>query len=108
MEDDLARLEELSLVSKVCTELENHLGVGEKDLAEYIISLAWKNETVEKFKFALARSGAEFPDSFVANLLRIIQAMKPKKRRKKVMIFLCCIFSACVFCHSVGYLVMLS
>ena len=61
MEDELARLEELSLVSKVCTELENHLGVGEKDLAEFIISLAGKNNTFDKFKRALLKNGADFP-----------------------------------------------
>ena len=61
MEEDLVRLEELSLVSKVCTELENHLGVGEKDLAEFIISLAEKNTSLEKFKAALLKNGADFP-----------------------------------------------
>ena len=61
MDDDLFRLEELSLVSKVCTELENHLGVGEKDLAEFIISLAEKNKTLEKFRSALIKNGADFP-----------------------------------------------
>lgn len=30
--DEIKRLEYLSLVSKVCTELENHLGISEKDL----------------------------------------------------------------------------
>lgn len=30
--DDIKRLEYFSLVSKVCTELENHLGISEKDL----------------------------------------------------------------------------
>lgn len=30
--DEIQRLEYLSLVSKVCTELENHLGISEKDL----------------------------------------------------------------------------
>lgn len=65
MEKDLTRLEELSLVSKICTELENHLGVGEKDLAEFIISLALKNSTPEKFKNALLKNGADFPVCFV-------------------------------------------
>jgi ATP-dependent RNA helicase DHX8/PRP22 len=75
---DLERLEKLSLVSKVCTELENHLGINDKDLAEYIIHLAEKNPTFEKFKIAIIdASGEPFPDSFVANLLRIIQRMNP-------------------------------
>lgn len=30
--DELRELEYLSLVSKVCTELDNHLGLGDKDL----------------------------------------------------------------------------
>ena len=34
--DELEKLEELSLVSKICTELENHLGMNDKDLGKYI------------------------------------------------------------------------
>lgn len=30
--DEVAKLEHLSLVSKVCTELDNHLGLNDKDL----------------------------------------------------------------------------
>ncbi|PNJ50177.1 DHX8 isoform 1 [Pongo abelii] len=30
--EELAKLEYLSLVSKVCTELDNHLGINDKDL----------------------------------------------------------------------------
>lgn len=58
---DLAKLEELSLVSKICTELENHLGVNDKDLAEFIIALANKHATLDKFKAALLKNGADFP-----------------------------------------------
>ncbi|OCT55285.1 hypothetical protein XELAEV_18003285mg [Xenopus laevis] len=32
--DELQKLEYLSLVSKVCTELDNHLGINDKDLGE--------------------------------------------------------------------------
>lgn len=32
--EDLVKLEQLSLVSKICTELENHLGINDKDLGE--------------------------------------------------------------------------
>ena len=32
--DELEKLEYLSLVSKVCTELDNHLGMNDKDLGE--------------------------------------------------------------------------
>lgn len=33
--DELQQLEYLSLVSKVCTELDNHLGLNDKDLGGY-------------------------------------------------------------------------
>jgi ATP-dependent RNA helicase DHX8/PRP22 len=81
--DELRRLEHLSLVSKVCTELDNHYSMNDKDLAEFIIDLAEKHKTQEKFKKALLANGAEFADSFVENLLRIIQHMKPEKDTAK-------------------------
>lgn len=36
--DEVAKLEYLSLVSKICTELENHLGINDKDLGEFLFS----------------------------------------------------------------------
>ncbi|EHA97587.1 ATP-dependent RNA helicase DHX8 [Heterocephalus glaber] len=75
--EELAKLEYLALVSKVCTELDNHLGINDKDLAEFVISLAEKNTTVETFKASLVTSGAEFSDSLVSNLLRLIRSMSP-------------------------------
>ncbi len=59
--EDLQRLEELSLVSKICTELENHLGINDKDLAEFIIALARKHSSFDKFKASLLNNGADFP-----------------------------------------------
>jgi hypothetical protein len=72
----------LSLVSKICTELENHVCVNEKDLAEFIIYFAEKNDTFETIKNALVKTGAEFSDSCIANLLRIIQDMEPKRQKE--------------------------
>lgn len=77
--EEINQLEQLSLVSKICTELDNHLGINDKDLAEFIIMLSEKNPTLEKFRAALADNGAEFPESFTSNLLRLIQKMKPEK-----------------------------
>jgi hypothetical protein len=56
---DIERLEKISLVSKICTELENHLNLNDKDLAEFIIHLAEKNDTFDSFKKALHSNGAE-------------------------------------------------
>lgn len=78
--DELSKLEHLSLVSKICTELDNHLGMNDKDLAEFIIDLAETHTTFDTFKKALIENGAEFPDSFITSLLRIIQLMKTSKK----------------------------
>ncbi|XP_034415247.1 ATP-dependent RNA helicase DHX8-like [Cyclopterus lumpus] len=75
--EEIQRLEYLSLVSKVCTELENHLGLSEKDLAEFIINLAEKQPTFEGFKATLFDNGADFTDTFIGNLLRLIHTMRP-------------------------------
>lgn len=45
--------------------------------AEFIIDLASKHTTFDGFKAVLLKNGAEFSDSFISNLLRIIQLMKP-------------------------------
>uniref|UniRef100_A0AAY5KIF8 ATP-dependent RNA helicase DHX8 n=1 Tax=Esox lucius TaxID=8010 RepID=A0AAY5KIF8_ESOLU len=76
-DNELEQLEYLSLVSKVCTELDNHLGISDKDLAEFVISLAEKEPTFDGFKSLLLKNGAEFTDSLVGNLLRLIQTMRP-------------------------------
>ena len=41
--EELQQLEQLSLVSKICTELDNHLGINDKDLGKYTV-LTKKNE----------------------------------------------------------------
>ena len=82
--DELKKLEHLSLVSKVCTELDNHYNMNDKDLAEFIIDLAEKNSNFDKFKKVLLENGADFSDSFIENLLRLIKHMKPKHEELKV------------------------
>ena len=76
--DELKKLEHLSLVSKVCTELDNHYKSNNKVVAEFIIYLAEKNDTFDKFFQALQDTEAGFTPSFVKNLLRLIKPMKSK------------------------------
>ena len=68
---ELEELEKLSLVSKICTELENHLGTNDKVLAEFMIAMAEKHSTAEKFKGALMKNGVELPVRTVINLCSI-------------------------------------
>ncbi|KAJ6677237.1 hypothetical protein OIU85_010413 [Salix viminalis] len=85
METDagLKKLEYLSLVSKVCSELETHLGFGDKILAEFITELGRSCETVDEFDAKLKENGAEMPDYFVRTLLKIIHAILPPKAEKE-------------------------
>jgi hypothetical protein len=59
------------------TELENHLGIGDKTLAEFIISLAEGQSTTAAFHTALVANGAELPLDFCGTLLGIIQRLRP-------------------------------
>ncbi|PON78535.1 putative pre-mRNA-splicing factor ATP-dependent RNA helicase [Parasponia andersonii] len=81
MDEGLKKLEYLSLVSKVCSELETHLGFGDKVLAEFITELGRNCETVDEFDAKLKENGAEMPDYFVRTLLTIIHAILPPKTK---------------------------
>lgn len=56
-EVELDQLEHLNLVSRVITELENHFGISERDVAEFIIELAKSSTTFDKFKKSLEQHG---------------------------------------------------
>ena len=74
--DAVAKLQALSLVNKVCTELDNHLGVNDKTLAEFIIDLAQQNiDDVNAFRAALDENGAEFPASLCATLHTLVKQL---------------------------------
>lgn len=80
---DLDKLAHLSLISKICIELDNHYNLNDKDLAEFIVHLAENNITFDSFKKALIENGAELSDSFMGNLLRLIEKMNPKMRQER-------------------------
>ncbi|KAL2164825.1 hypothetical protein VTH06DRAFT_121 [Thermothelomyces fergusii] len=81
--DDLESLELLSLVSKVTSELQNHLGINEKTLAEFVIAQRLECGSFEDFKAKLASVGADFPPSLVESIDRLVQTMHPKFKGKK-------------------------
>ncbi|CAK9144132.1 unnamed protein product [Ilex paraguariensis] len=82
-DEGLKKLEYLSLVSKVCTELETHLGFGDKILAEFITEIGRNCGNVDEFDEKLKENGAEMPDYFVRTLLTIIHAILPPKVKSK-------------------------
>ncbi|KAK4234856.1 hypothetical protein C8A03DRAFT_37328 [Achaetomium macrosporum] len=80
--DDLESLELLSLVSKVTSELQNHLSINEKTLAEFVIAQRLECASFGEFKQKLAAVGAEFPPSLVESIDRLVQTMHPKFKGK--------------------------
>ena len=81
--DDLESLEILSLVSKVTSELGNHLGINDKTLAEFIIAQHEGCASVDEFQRKLDAIGAEFPKSLVESVDRLVRTMHPKFKGKK-------------------------
>ncbi|OWM89583.1 hypothetical protein CDL15_Pgr024331 [Punica granatum] len=50
IEDELEEPEKLSLISKICTELEGQLGFGDKTMATHIVDLSKSSELVDKLE----------------------------------------------------------
>ncbi|OIW28594.1 helicase associated domain-containing protein [Coniochaeta ligniaria NRRL 30616] len=76
--DDLESLELLSLVSKVTSELQNHLGISEKTLAEFVIAQRLECGSFDEFKNKLAAVGADFPPSLIESVDRLVRTMHPR------------------------------
>lgn len=76
IQEELGQLEYLSLVSKVCTELDNHLNMNDKTLAEFVIDLADKNRTMEGFRKALIENGADFSGGLMRSLFDLVTRMR--------------------------------
>lgn len=80
--DDLENLEVLSLVSKVTSELMNHLGVGDKTMAEFVIA-QHAGCNLEQFQKKLEALGADFPQSLIESIDRLVLTMHPKYKGGK-------------------------
>lgn len=76
--DDLLNLELLSLVSKVTSELQNHVGISDKTLAEFLIAQRLESTSSDDFRKRLDGLNADFPASLVDSLDRLVVAMHPK------------------------------
>lgn len=72
-------LEYYSLVSNVCSELDTHIGCGNKVLAEFIIKIGCTCDNVKEFDMKLKEHDAQFPDYLVKNLLTITHEILRKQ-----------------------------
>ena len=75
-------LERIGLISRVCSELDNHLGFSDKTLAEFVVHLSTLHTTAPAFQKALQENGAEVPLSFAENLLRVINALSQQAKNR--------------------------
>lgn len=80
--DDLYNLEFLSLVAKVTQEIYNHTTLNDKTLAEFVIDLHDQSKTLADFKSKLQQAGADFQESFVENIDRLVLTLHPKHKKK--------------------------
>ncbi|KAL4734719.1 P-loop containing nucleoside triphosphate hydrolase protein [Aspergillus similis] len=81
--DDLQSLEHLSLISRITNELQNHLGISDKVLAEYIIEQHLKCSSFAEFKSALEAMGGDlFPMSLMESVDRLVLTMHPRYKNK--------------------------
>ncbi|KAJ3221794.1 DEAH-box ATP-dependent RNA helicase prp22 [Clydaea vesicula] len=78
--DDFAKLE---LVNLITNEVSNHTGIADKTLAEFIITLHENSKDYSTFKQQLTELGSEFPDTFIANLDRLISTVKKSQKSSK-------------------------
>lgn len=70
---DLVQLEWLELVSKVSSELQNHLGLSDNTLAEYVIDKRKQADTFETFQQEFNDQG--FPASLIRSLDRLVSSL---------------------------------
>jgi ATP-dependent RNA helicase DHX8/PRP22 len=76
--DAVAKLRHLSLVQKVVVELDNHLSMPDKDLAEFLVDLASTCPSLSSFSASVAESGGgePFPPALLASIYRAVSAIK--------------------------------
>ena len=82
--DDLEELEVMGLVTKVVSELHNHLGEGNKVLAEFLIAKRLECDSFADFQnWVDKEAGGSFPPSLIESVDRLVRTLHPamKKRR---------------------------
>ncbi|KAK0641328.1 putative pre-mRNA splicing factor [Cercophora newfieldiana] len=79
--DDLESLDILSLVAKVTSEVQNHMGINDKTVAEFIIAQRLECANIKAFEEWLTDFGA--PPSLADSIDRLVRAMHPKFKGKR-------------------------
>jgi hypothetical protein len=75
----------LQLINNISKEIENHLGILDKTLAEFIVEMLSKAKIKEEFKDMLKNACTALPDPFVDKLFAIKKKFKPFGRTESKM-----------------------
>jgi len=67
----------------VTSELQNHLGISDKTLAEFVIAQHGDSKSLDDFREKLDAMGADFPGSLVESIDRLVRTMHPKYKGKR-------------------------
>ncbi|KAL7922346.1 P-loop containing nucleoside triphosphate hydrolase protein [Trichoderma austrokoningii] len=82
--DDLSQLELIGLTNKVASELQNHLGVGDKTLVEFIIAQRVDSDSSESFQQKISEmAGDSLPPSLIKSVDRLVCLLHPAMRTDK-------------------------
>ncbi|KAH9822324.1 adenosinetriphosphatase [Melampsora americana] len=81
--NEFEELERLSLLNSITKELYNHIGLQDKTLAEYLISIHEESKDLDEFKSRLNSIGSDFPESLIINMDRLILSLHPKYKKSK-------------------------
>lgn len=68
-------------------ELENHLGIKDKVLSEFIIDLSKSSENSDDFRKDLTKNGAEMTETLVERIWNLIQHMQVWQYIKNFCLF---------------------
>jgi ATP-dependent RNA helicase DHX8/PRP22 len=80
--DELEQLEVLGLVSKISSEINNHMGVSDPTIAEFIIAQHSKTTSPSEFVQKAAHD-FDFPKTLAESIDRLIRTLHPKYKSKK-------------------------
>ncbi|KAK4947272.1 DEAH-box ATP-dependent RNA helicase prp22, partial [Elasticomyces elasticus] len=78
--DDLQSLELLSLVSKVTSEVQNHMGISDKTIAEFVIGQHGDSKSLPDFTEKMIEF--DFPQTLINSIDRLVLTMHPKYRNR--------------------------
>jgi ATP-dependent RNA helicase DHX8/PRP22 len=81
--EHIRKFQELLVTQKIMLFLEQEVGLRDKVLAEFILSLARQSQTVTEFEAHLVENGAEFTIDLINSLYAMITRVVPHIRKPR-------------------------